>query len=1006
MTGHIYTIPHNLPFADTLVRFVFSLAEQQNNAAFALHDITLFVPSPRVAQTLHETFARHTQTGLLLPRITPITPDDATGDWTLLNTPAGQTPALAPVSPASRTAVFARQLKAKDPNLTYTQALENAAKLGQLMDRLTLYDVDIAHIRQHFPHEMATHWQENWDFLQIVFQFYPAWLQAQNKTDFAQYNKNILLALAEYYTKTPPKAPVIAAGFADTTPTGARLIRSILQHKTGVLVLPGYPVEVYPDVLPPTHPHHGMQQLLQRLYAANDSQKEHKQPAVQLIPPMPAEKFVQAPPLWLQAMAADLKRTQQTSAPFTLLQAGSKQEEAEAIALVLKQAHEEGLKAAVVTPNRELGERVSACLAQWDINPDNSAGTPLVHTSEGRLAMLVLHMVQGQFRPLKTTSFLQHPLVSCGFDKPTFKETAAWIEKNILRQPHPTAALPKNGFLPVFNQCICAHKAATTPLAKQAQQVLHVLAQIKKCLNTSTPQPLSVWMRQHIQALHLAVGEHAAADFFASTAGSQLIATFETWQQADDDLGLLNARSYNEFMAYALGKEVVRPVFNVNKHIKIWGALEGRLQSADVLILADVNEGTWPQTPTPDPWLGHRLTTLLGLPTAYHAVGLNAHDFVSLASQPNVVISRSSKENGSELLPSRFLSRMAAVLPREAWQAAEARGDVYVRLAQTLRRKGNETQEHINSANVPLALRPHTWSASLVKDLLACPVKAYAKKVLGLYKWQPLEAPATAAEKGQILHDIMFAFYRQQPNLPPAFDGNYEPQQKQQAKQTFLAIADAVLNRTHDKSAALLWQQRMPQLAEDFVQTIFTLYSETGQQPFAFEQEATTSLAGGITLQARADRVDLSAQGIHIIDYKTGIPPSIRKVLNGEEPQLGVESYLAAAGAFGTPDTHVAEATFWQIKSGGTQALARSGLKGEATQTLLQSASEGLQQLVDYYTVEENAYFAVPGDASGQQKRHICQYCDYAGICRFRDRNFKAAHTQHNAATPVAQNKN
>ena len=60
----------------------------------------------------------------------------------------------------------------------------------------------------------------------------------------------------------------------------------------------------------------------------------------------------------------------------------------------------------------------------------------------------------------------------------------------------------------------------------------------------------------------------------------------------------------------------VRPPYGQHPRIFIWGLIEARLQQADLIILGGLNEGVWPQLPTPDPWLAPRLRHELGLARA------------------------------------------------------------------------------------------------------------------------------------------------------------------------------------------------------------------------------------------------------------------------------------------------------------------------------------------------------------------------------------------------------
>ena len=61
--------------------------------------------------------------------------------------------------------------------------------------------------------------------------------------------------------------------------------------------------------------------------------------------------------------------------------------------------------------------------------------------------------------------------------------------------------------------------------------------------------------------------------------------------------------------------------------IAIWGTLEARVQSADLVILGGLNEGIWPRLPGADPWLGRSIRRAIGLPSPERLIGLSAHDF-------------------------------------------------------------------------------------------------------------------------------------------------------------------------------------------------------------------------------------------------------------------------------------------------------------------------------------------------------------------------------------------
>ena len=51
----------------------------------------------------------------------------------------------------------------------------------------------------------------------------------------------------------------------------------------------------------------------------------------------------------------------------------------------------------------------------------------------------------------------------------------------------------------------------------------------------------------------------------------------------------------------------VRPPQGGHPRLAILGLIEARMQSADLVVLGGLNDGTWPTLPAPDPWLAPRI---------------------------------------------------------------------------------------------------------------------------------------------------------------------------------------------------------------------------------------------------------------------------------------------------------------------------------------------------------------------------------------------------------------
>jgi ATP-dependent helicase/nuclease subunit B len=101
----------------------------------------------------------------------------------------------------------------------------------------------------------------------------------------------------------------------------------------------------------------------------------------------------------------------------TYLEAPNPQTEATAIALGLRHAAENGHRAALVSPDRNLTRQVAAALDRWNITPDDSAGEPLGLTPPGRFLRMVAQALSGPLTSEALVALLSHPLCHSGVDR-------------------------------------------------------------------------------------------------------------------------------------------------------------------------------------------------------------------------------------------------------------------------------------------------------------------------------------------------------------------------------------------------------------------------------------------------------------------------------------------------------------------------------------------------------------------------------------------------------------
>jgi ATP-dependent helicase/nuclease subunit B len=325
--------------------------------------------------------------------------------------------------------------------------------------------------------------------------------------------------------------------------------------------------------------------------------------------------------------------------------------EAQAIALALREALETPAKtAALVTPDRQLAGRVSALLARWNIEADDSAGKPLSAMPAGTLILGIASAAAEELAPVPLLALLKHPLVGGeGEDRVAWLDAVRELDLK-LRGPRPPAGLA--GLDTHFGT------------SREWQKVRPRLAALDGLL--SKPLALATLAAALSTAAQALAGDAAwrgpagrmAAELLAELQASD--AAQQLFVAAEDAVPLLRQM---------LDSRAVRPPYGGHPRVFIWGLLEARLQRADLVVLGGLNEGVWPALPTPDPWLPPKVRATLNMPTLDNRIGLAAHDFASALGAPEVLITRARRDAKSPSVASRFLLRLDAIsggLPRDA----------------------------------------------------------------------------------------------------------------------------------------------------------------------------------------------------------------------------------------------------------------------------------------------------------------------------------------------------
>jgi ATP-dependent helicase/nuclease subunit B len=963
-----FSIPAHRPFLIDLARGLTQALE--GRAPQEIADATLLVPSRRAARALAEAF-RDTGGGraVLLPQIRALgdleedEPPFEPGELGLELAPA--------VSPWRRRFELARIVVEHQDRLgrafTAAGALEMADALGAFLESLEIEDVEFADkVGQLVDSEYARHWQLSADFLTGALAAWRARLRALGLTDVSTRRVALLKRLAAQWAARPPQGLLVAAGSTGTTPAAAEVLKAIAEAPQGAVVLPGLDLDLAEDAwaeVGEQHPQGAMKRLLASAGVdrhgvqvwpaslgggAHEGRWRRRVLSEALRPPETTKD-------WAQAIR-DLRDEAPETDPIaegldglSVVAARNEDEAAAMAALLMREVLETpGKSCALVTPDQTLARRVSAALARWGVEVDTSAGSPLAGHPVGVLAALACRAGVDPCDPVRLLAILKHPLVRLGRAPDAFRRARRRLEEKALRGPRAADWNALEARLRPPPTCGAGEERAAS-----AAELLHRLKAALDLLQepftggTVTPGEAARALTLCLQAL-AADEDGSWGGLWAGPAGEAAAELIAALINESEGLPEATPSGFAELIEALLGAATVRAGGAAHARLKILGALEARLISADRLILAGLEEGVWPRAAQTDPFLSRPMRARIGLPPPERRVGLSAHDFAQAAAAPEVFLLHSERLRGAPAVPSRWLWRLKTLaqgaglrLPDRpelsAWAAALDAPEAF-RPASRPR------------PTPPVEVRPTKMSVTRVETWVRDPYATYARQILRLYPMERPDEPVEARARGIGLHRALERFARDHPDGLP-----------DNAEQILAALMTQALREEGMPQGRMARERAVAARA-----AVELLKFEYGRRRpgvrLLVEQEGEATVpmgAGEFTVTARADRIELDGEAAHILDFKTGGAPSAKQVKAGLAPQLTLTAAILERGGFPDVDGH-APGELRYVKLGGGREPVRDLCVAEAAETpaLAAEALEGLVRRARKFSDPKTPYTA------------------------------------------------
>lgn len=969
-TSNIYTIPPGVSFADSLAK---GLLIETNGQFEKLASYLILLPTKRACRNVREAFLRQTKgQPILLPQLRAF--GDVDADELQI---AGQGQLdidIPPAMPPIKRQIMLAQTISKLPEVTkgQEQNMALAGALGQLMDQIHTEDLNLANLPDIVDREsFAEHWQITVDFLQILSEHWPKILAEQGMIDAADRRNRLINALNAHWQAYPPQTPVIAAGSTGSIPATANLLKTITNLPSGSLILPALDQYMSEDAwsyVEEGHPQATLKLLLAHLECERDD--------VQIWPHIESHSaeikareqivsdFMTPPEAtneWRENKNDEVGKNLKKAALQNILRydTATPQEEALLVALLLRETLEEkGKIGALVTPDRQIARRVAMACKRWGITIDDSAGSALHETSLGTYFRLLAETAQNNLKPLGFLALLKHEKAKgAGFKN--FRKTVRAMDEDLLRGTYSGSgfeALHKK-FEDKINDPRVYKKPDTsiTELINHLEPILSPLI----ALLSDGYHNFSEILEGHIRAaeeLHQNNQGDQTSTLWQGEEGEEAANFLSTLREHAHHIPPVSGHDYLAILTNLMKNVSVRPRYGTHPRLMVLGQLEARLIQADRVILAGLNEGTWPPDPGHDPWMSRPMRKKFGLPTPERQITLAAHDFVQGFCNQEVFLTRSQRAGSAPTVPARWLQRLDTYLEAIGLDPIMLRSGNHLQYLEHLDKAENVTPVNRPDPRPPVSARPRKLSVTKIETFLKDPYQIYAKEILKLNKLEPIEKEIDAAERGSILHEIMEKFTETYPkNIP---DG---------ANNDFITISRDVLEAADfDITHWSFWMPRIIRMA-DWV--IPHEQNWRGQADFGVnEADGKIILYEGLdndfTLTARADRIDNMHNGsAAIIDYKSGGTYSKKRMESCELPQLPLEALILAEGGFseaGMHKTKTGSISYWKITGGRPEGEIIEISNESKLEDIIAVAKSGITNLIHTFENDNTPYLAVP----------------------------------------------
>lgn len=628
----------------------------------------------------------------------------------------------------------------------------------------------------------------------------------------------------------------------------------------------------------------------------------------------------------------------------------------------------------IVVEDRRLARRVRALLERADVRIQDASGWALSTTSAATAVESWLQCVEEDFAYLPLLDMLKSPFIFPERDRDAHLATVYRLEQDLVLHEKIYRGLDRyrrhlqyrSRRLP---EGYAESQAALTSLFDELEQAARPLVAFIGQRKHSPARMLNA-LRSGLQAL----GMESA--LIADAAGLRVIEQLDGMQRALE--GRTLTMTWTEFRAW-LGRSLEQANFCPDAGsgaVRMLGLEQTALLGFDALIIAGANRDHLPGAASTTPFFNSAVRRELGLTTSQDRTATRFYHFRRLLEcAPQVLITLRRQQNGEDMLPSLWVEALQVLHELAYWDRLEnAELAHLVQHADTAVLRCDTSTLPSSGAyprpRIDRRFMPTTLSASAHQDLMDCPYRFFAAHCLGLTAIEPIREALAKSDYGQRVHRILEAFHQGAPGFPGPFSESLTAATRAEAMQLLEQISRSVFARDlEDNFVHRGWLKRWLATLPEYLDWQI----ERSREWSVMACEARVRRGGvlpALELKGRLDRIDVKADSIAIIDYKTGAAPNIANITEGEAVQLAF--YALLAEEWNETSLPVERVEYLLLDAG--KVASGACLEGEALQRCKNKLRERLRIMVEQ--MEQGAVLPAWGDTTS------CGWCAMSGLCR------------------------